>query len=386
MKVLQVTNLISHHQLPIAQNLVSALGTQNFRFAALDLPDQERLRMGWNGAEKEPWILRVAETESDKIQFERWWDEADVVICGERRFERMADRLMLRKPCLYMSERWWKPPLGSLRLVWPKFRRMAMQFKRIARAPDFHYLANGPFAAIDISKIADLENRLWQWGYFPPLPTDQPSPSPQTQTLRILWAGRMLDWKRVDTLIKATATLQREGIPVELTLVGDGPKRGALEQLAASVLSPGRYCFAPPLPAHQVPLLMGMHDVYVLPSSAYEGWGAVINEAMACGRAVVASSQAGAAAAMIDHGVNGLLFQPGDWRDLSNHLGILAADRALLTSLGQAAQRTIRDTWSPRIAAERLIDFSNALLEQREPPEYESGPLAPANLWLNNRN
>lgn len=385
MKILQVTNLVSHHQLPIARHLISILGEQNFRFAALDAPDAERLRLGWNGTEVEPWILRVAEVESDKTQFERWWSEADIVLCGERRFHNMVDRLKLGNHCLYMSERWWKPPIGSFRLLWPRFLRMSMQFRRVAKDPGFHYLAKGPFAAADISKIADLENRLWQWGYFPPLPTECSLPRPQTETLRILWAGRMLDWKRVDTLIKATAALQKESTPVELTLVGDGPQRGALEKLAESILIPGRYSFVPPLPAEQVPLMMRNYDIYVLPSSSYEGWGAVVNEAMGCGLAVVASAKAGAAAAMIDHEVNGLLFQPGDWRDLATHLSRLAADRALLSSLGQAAQRTIGDLWSPRVAAERLIDFSNALLGKRKPPKYESGPLAPAKLWLKNR-
>lgn len=385
MRILQVTNLVSHHQLPIARHLVSMVGEKNFRFAALEPPNAERLRLGWGASDTNPWVLRVAENHDDKQQFERWWDEADIVLCGERRFGRMADRLHRGKHCLYMSERWWKPPIGSLRLLSPRFLLMTMQFRKIADDPNFHYLAIGPFAVKDISKIVKLENRIWQWGYFPSTFSKQECATLPTTTFRILWAGRMLDWKRIDNLIKACALLQKEGVPVELTLVGDGPQLRALKNLAARILRPGNYSFIQPLPAHEVPRLMSEHHVYVLPSSSYEGWGAVINEAMACGRAVVASAKAGAAAAMINHGVNGLLFQPGDWRALAAQLSSIASDRVLLTSLGQAALRTIEEVWSPCVAAERLIEFGNSLLERRRPPLYESGPLAPATSWLNNK-
>lgn len=57
--------------------------------------------------------------------------------------------------------------------------------------------------------------------------------------------------------------------------------------------------------------------------------GAVVDEAMSCGCAVVASNVTGAGAAIIKHGMNGFLFSPKDWRGLSAQLVQLANDETL---------------------------------------------------------
>ena len=93
MRILQVTNIISHHQLPLARQLASKVGPENFRFAVTEPPHAEREKLGWNSQVNEPWILRAGEHEEDRKEFEKWWDDADVVLCGERRFNQMQDRL-----------------------------------------------------------------------------------------------------------------------------------------------------------------------------------------------------------------------------------------------------------------------------------------------------
>lgn len=135
------------------------------------------------------------------------------------------------------------------------------------------------------------------WGYFV-APSDGAAPR-QTgikprRAVRVLWVGRLLAWKRVHTLFRAVAACL-ERFPIELTVVGDGPERGALERL-------GRHLFARHLAAltfrHSVPIgevrtLMRSHDVYALPSNGYEGWGAVVNEALEEGMIVLGTRQAG---------------------------------------------------------------------------------------------
>ena len=117
--------------------------------------------------------------------------------------------------------------------------------------------------------------------------------------------------------------------------------------------------------------------VYVLPSSGYEGWGAVLNGAMSEGCAVVASEAAGSAKTMILHGENGLLFRAGDWRQLGCLLCQLSADEALRLRLAEAGQKTIAECWSPQVAADRFLAVSEALLSNSSPPTYANGPMAP---------
>lgn len=376
MRILQVSNLISHHQLPLARKIAEIVGADNFSFAVTQPPDDERQKLGWDSQVHEPWIIRAGELEKDRIKLEKWWDEADVVICGVRRFSRMQDRLDREQLTFYMSERWWKPPIGMMRLLHPRFSLMTARFMAMAKSPHFHYLPMGVYAAADMKRIAAFNGRMWSWGYLTELPIPQPTVDQDDGSLRVLWVGRMLPLKRVDTLIVAFSRLQQEHRDATLTLVGDGPERRRLEELAKKRLDVGSYRFLPPISAPQVLELMGKHHIYVLPSNGYEGWGAVVNEAMSAGCAVVASNAAGAARTMIKSGVNGLLFKSGDWRGLADDLLLLSRNETMRRQLAVEGQRTITECWSPAVAAERFVNVSAALLTGRPVPTFASGPMA----------
>jgi len=380
MRVLQVTNMISHHQLPLARKIAEMVGVENFRFAVTDPPHAhvERQQLGWNSQENEPWIIRAGEFNKDQMELEQWWEEADVVICGERRFSRMQDRLDEGKLTFYMSERWWKPPIGMARLLHPRFALMTARFAKIAKSPLFHYLPQGGGAADDMRRIAAFNGRMWQWGYFTELPNPLPSCDRNGGGLRVLWAGRMLAWKRVETLIRAFSQLQQECQDATLTLVGYGPERIRLESLAGKLLAANSYRFLPPMPVPRVLELMRQHHIYVLPSNGYEGWGAVVNEAMSVGCTVIASAAAGAAKTMIRSEENGLTFHPGDFQMLSRHLSLLCRNEIIRRKLAEEGQRTITECWAPAVAAERFLVVSKALLSDRPVPNYPDGPMVPA--------
>jgi glycosyltransferase involved in cell wall biosynthesis len=377
MRLLQVSNIVSHHQIPLARSLVAALGPDSFRFAATHAPNPARQRLGWSCQAKDPWVLRAGERPEDQAAFQQWWQDADVVLCGPRRCDLFASRLARQKLLLYMSERWWKPPIGMWRLAHPRFLRMALQFRRLAASPRFHLLAIGGHAAADMRRCGLFAGRVWQWGYFTDVPQHLPDGAPRREIFNVLWAGRMLGWKRVDTLVRAFAELRSQCPAALLTLVGDGPCRGQLERLARRLGSLPATRFESSLPAAEVRQRMRNAHVYVLPSNGYEGWGAVINEAMSEGCAVVASRAAGAAATMLQDGRNGLLFTPGDWRTLAQQLRRLHDDEPLRRRLADTGRADVAALWSPRVAAERLLQFAAALLAGHSPPAFAAGPLMP---------
>jgi glycosyltransferase involved in cell wall biosynthesis len=188
----------------------------------------------------------------------------------------------------------------------------------------------------------------------------------------------MLGWKRVDTLIKSFCRLLIERPDASLTLVGEGPERRHLERLAEKILRRGSYRFLPPMPAPEIPKLMRQCHVYVLPSTAYEGWGAVVNEAMAEGCLVIGSEAAGAAKTLLRHGQNGLLFQPGNWRGLGELLCTVGKNEPWRIHLAREGQRTIVEHWSPTGAANRFVSVCDALLTKRSSPAFSDGPMAGA--------
>ena len=377
MKLLHVTNIVSPHQIPLARCLAEQLGTGNYRHATTMPMHSERVEMGWDCGAQDPWILRVGESVAVRREYQKWWEEADVVLCGDRAIASMANRLDQGRLTFYMSERWWKPPLGMARLANPRFALMALRFRRMASCGNFHYLPIGQYAATDMQHWARFRGRSWLWGYFTDLPADLPRAGLREEDFEILYAGRMLDWKRVDTLVRAFAVLWRKDQTAQLTLIGDGPRRRSLEMLARRLGLAGAVDFQSSRPMKEIWRRMHSSHVYVLPSSGYEGWGAVINEAMTQGCAVVASAAAGSARTMIRHGENGFLFQPGDWWHLGELLCRLKTDDPLRRRVAQAGQRTIAEYWSPVVAAGRFLEVSEALLSRALPPAYDMGPMSP---------
>lgn len=378
MRILQVTNIISPHQLPLARSLADRVGVDNFRFAVTQLPDNERQNLGWKNDENDPWILRAGEDLGDRDQFDSWWEEADVVVCGDRLLEYIGQRLDREKLVFYMSERWWKPPIGMARLLHPRFALMAARFRMLASSANFHFLPIGDYAALDMKRLASFPERMWRWGYFTALTDPLPACDRKEQGFRVLWAGRMLRLKRVDTLIKAFSRLQQQRPDAVLTLVGDGPERKPLELMAKKILAKESYCFQPPLPVSEVLQLMRHHHVFVFPSNSYEGWGAVVNEAMGEGCTVLASEVAGASKSMIRHGENGMLFATGDWKRLGELLCVAGMNETLRLRIANEGQRTIMDYWSPSVAAERFLSVCDSLLARRPTPVFSTGPMSPA--------
>ena len=376
MRILQVTNFVSHFQLPVARQIASIVGDKNFRFATVSKIDFDRLRLGFSEKHTDPWILRTSENRSDLLEFDHWWNEADVVISGERHFQRMIDRTGSGRLCFYMSERWWKPPIGIARILWPKFFNMVLNFRKLAKNPAFHYLPVGPFASSDIDLITNLRDRKWRWGYFADKILFSKNCNKTYSVIKILWAGRMLKWKRVDSLIRAIADLSKKGLTVKLSLVGYGPEENKLKKFAKKLLNATEYTFLNSVSPNKITEIMREHNILVLPSSAYEGWGFVINEAMNSGCAIVASKSAGAAAEMITNNVNGLLFESGNWRELSKQLQRLIKDKELRNKLINNARITIEDKWSPNCAAKRFISVADTLLNHQMPPLYEDGPMS----------
>lgn len=429
-----VTNIVSPHQLPLARRLVALLGPENFRYIATEPIHAERTSLGWGEGEQPSWLMQPASQPEQQNEAKEWIAHADVVLCGSRDINLFAGRIRNNKLTLYMSERWFKPPLGMLRLLHPRFLRMVMRFRQLARSPYLHYLPIGDYAAADMRRIADFYSpipalthsrtnafsysRLHLWGYFIEPPASPPPCRQREGALHILWAGRMLKLKRLDTLIKAVGFLIEAGKDVRLTLVGHGPEESRLQKMANRIntvhgsrfngsavqgntkrqkqtANPNTatrpnasqsmaYSLQPtapitlhsPVPIAEVRTLMRQADVYVLPSNGYEGWGAVVNEALSEGCAVVASEAAGAAKTMIRNGENGLLFKPGDWRQLAAHLSCLHDDAIMRQRMAMDGQRTILEQWSPQIAAERLLKLCEALLAGQPPPEFHEGSLS----------
>lgn len=128
---------------------------------------------------------------------------------------------------------------------------------------------------------------------------------------RLVYVGSLIEIKRVDLLIEALAGLTDQ--PFELEIIGDGPMRARLENMAKAQLS-GRVAFCGTLAMDKAVERIKAADCLVLPSDQ-DGFGAVVSEAQINGTPAICSSACGAAETVRASGV-GRVFAAGDVGDL----------------------------------------------------------------------
>lgn len=141
--------------------------------------------------------------------------------------------------------------------------------------------------------------------------------------------------KGLDVLLPAFASLVERFPETSLVMVGDGPDRAMLEEMASSLGLGERVSFLGALTRAETIALLHHCEVFVLPSLA-ETFGLAVVEAMACGRAVVAS-RVGGMKETVRNEVNGLLVEPGDPGALADAMARLLADPDARRRLGQEA-------------------------------------------------
>ena len=387
MKFVFHTNSVSPHQLPLSREIVKVLGADEYRYVYTQPRTDERRRLGW-GNEASEWV--VCEKD-DAEKSHEWMDGCDVLMSTLRDIDVFERRIERGLNTIYASERWFKPRMGILRLLNPSYLKMARRFvKLLSGCGTMYYFPMGVHAARDMARLCgllhgdmccifrapqlDFERRpggkIWlkngkngkkygldkmrMWGYYVE-PTKfalqvQQTTKPIPHEVKVLWVGRLLNLKRVDTIVRAVgehANLKRvdDSLPkITLDIYGTGPEEARLKKQASEYGDVIK--FYPPVPIEQVRKLMREHDVYVLASNAYEGWGAVVNEALEEGMKMIGTCEAGASATTLP---NTNLFHAGDWRGLQR----LLSNDVISCGIG---------SWTAKAAARALLNDNGTLM------------------------
>ena len=171
--------------------------------------------------------------------------------------------------------------------------------------------------------------------------------------IRFLFSGQLIPRKGIDLLCAAAASVLEKSSAAHLVVAGDGPERERIETLSKRF--PGRVTFHGGLPFDQRVRAYAEADVFAFPSR-HDGWGVALQEAMARGLPVIASSEVGAAYDLVEDGVNGFVLKPDDQEGLEHAMRVFVDQPGLIEEYGRRA-RAKAARLTPEWGAQQLFEI-----------------------------
>jgi glycosyltransferase involved in cell wall biosynthesis len=200
---------------------------------------------------------------------------------------------------------------------------------------------------------------------------------PRAGRARLLCVGRLVAEKGHAVLLGALARLVAEGRDIEAVLVGSGPLRVHLQQMADDLGIAERVDFRGPLAQDEVIELYASSTLFCSSSFA-EGVPVVLMEAMASGLPVIATAIAGVRELVVD-GDTGLLVAPGREDQLASAIATLLGSPDFCLRLASAARRRVEREFNIERSAGQLAELFAAIAplpadSGAEPSELRAGP------------
>jgi glycosyltransferase involved in cell wall biosynthesis len=176
----------------------------------------------------------------------------------------------------------------------------------------------------------------------------------------VAFAGRLLHQKGVDLLLRAASSIDARP---SIAVIGEGPERVRLEQLARELGILDRTRFLPLVPHGTMPELLAAIDVLVLPSRTLpklkEQFGRILIEGMAAG-CVVLGSSSGAIPEVIGEG--GLVFEEENVASLAAAIRRVLKDKELAKTLRLRGRRRVEENYTWDAVADRVVALYRDLM------------------------
>ncbi len=373
-----VSNYINHHQIPFCDAMNSFGDEVEFHFIQTSPMEEERIKMGWSVDPKAYSYVILFYDDRDKC--EDLIRNSDVVIFGWSdgiAADLEKERLSSGKLSFRMSERIYRE--GQWKAISPRGLVKKYSEHFIHRNRPVYLLCTGAYVASDFDLIHCYPGKKLKWGYYPEKDNEEGTkPSFDPDIIRICWAGRLIKLKHPEFAIEIAKDLSENGYNYEMDIVGDGYLKEELMELTSKYGLENNIHFMGMQEPEFVRKKMKDSDIFLFTSNYLEGWGAVVNEAMASGCAVVASKEAGAVPYLIKDEYNGLSYEKGRYEDFKNKVLYLFETKDKILQFGINAKKTIDDLWNSQNAAEQLLRFCKEYMDGGKPAPATDGPMSVA--------
>ena len=380
MKLVFLTNLIHHHQIPLADEFFKILG-DNYKYITTAKMPQFLITGGYQSHTDKPYLIRLEEAPANVSNIQDLINGADVVIIGSAPENLVTERIKSGKLTFRYNERWFKskPWYLTRPLGWLNFYKNHIRYKN----KPLYMLAASAYTANDVYAIGAYKNKCFKWGYFTQVDSDLKVEAPQnlgvstSEITPLMWCSRFLKWKHPELPVLLAQRLKEDGYKFVIDMFGSGEELDATMNLAKTLGVEDVVKFRGNLPNQEILNEMRQHEIFLFTSDRNEGWGAVLNESMTNGCAVVASNLIGSVPFLIKDEENGVVFQSGNIDSLYQTVKLLLDNSELRNTISKNAIKTMREVWNPQNAAKRFLQLVKALQNETDSP-FIDGPCSKA--------
>ena len=380
MKLVFYSIVLNHHQACLADAFYRILGSDYCFVETAECHDNKGALEDYS---KRPYLLQAWKSAESYEQAMRLALTADTCVFGG--YEALPfEKARLQKGMMSfdMSERWLKR--GLLNILSPRVFKMLTAYKMggWGKLPVYK-LCMSAFAADDQHRLFTYREKCYKWGYFTDVEDICTVEAPEqgvstSETLHtLMWCARFLKLKHPELPVKLAARLKTKGYNFVVDMYGSGRELEPTKALAKQLGVDDVVRFNGNKPNAEILEAMRHHEIFLFTSDKNEGWGAVANESMANGCALVASDAIGSTPYLVKDGCNGFRFKSCDVVSLAEKVEWLLNHYDECQQMRHNAYLVMKNVWSPSVAAKNLLNLIDNLQHGRD-TAIKEGPCSKA--------
>ena len=370
MKVVFISNFLTHHQVPFCLEMQKRLG-EDFKFISTVKIFDWRLKLGFKDLDNEyDFVVKAYENEESKALAKKLTLESDVAIIGSTTDEILEERLKQDKLTFRYRARVFIFPDGFYKTVFNKEKLKLFYNRHIKfrKNKNLYMLCANAYGAKDFNFLGLYKNKIYKWGYF--LETNKYDidklieKKEENKKIEIIWVARFVKWKHPEIVVKLAKRLKKQNINFHIRMLGTGVLEEKTRKKVKELNLEDVLEIVGQVPSDEVKGYMEKANIFIGTSDSQEGWGAVINESMNAGCAIVANKKMGSIPFLIKNNENGLIYT--SYKELENKVKSLIDDKELRDKLGINAYKYITEKWTSSIAANNIIELFDSIINKKE--------------------
>lgn len=389
MRIVFYSIVLNHHQAPVADTFYEILGDD---YVFVEIENFGDLKGSIDDFSRRPYLLQAWKSD---LQWQSALDlarTADVcVFSGVQSLVFQKERMKVGLLSFDMSERWLKR--GILNVFSPAVFKMWLSYHWGSwRKKPLYKLCCSAFAAGDQYRLGTFRGKCYKWGYFTRMEKFDVETTSDVSTSNItplMWCSRYLMLKHPELPILMAYRLKVKGYRFVLDMYGSGEYETQAKELVKSLGLEDVIHFMGNKPNDELMREMRKHSIFLFTSDRNEGWGAVANESMSNGCALVSSDAIGSTPYLVKEGETGLSFKSPRVNSsfgnpdnealdsLCEKVEYLICHPQKQKQIRITARKQMEEVWSPKNAARSLLALIENLKSNKGIPIKE-GPCSKA--------